>query len=127
MDLSSPYSPDIPGSITGWHPPTRSPRSPTGSRLPVESVPVAGSLSPPPPSPPSPHPSQPGPSEDRVPNPPGFSVNLDTLSSTGSQPTPPQPEGPEVGPERQSLLHLETFPIKIRDKISKGKIKRHIN
>jgi hypothetical protein len=51
----------------------------------------------------------------------------DTLSSTGSQPTPPQPEGPEVGPEIQSLLHLETFPIEIWDKISKGKIKRHIS
>ena len=38
--------------------------------------------------PPSPHLSQLGPLEDRFP--PGFSVNPDTLSSTGHQPTPPQ-------------------------------------
>jgi hypothetical protein len=38
------YSLYSPGSLTGWDPP--SPGSPTGSRLPVGSMPVAGSLSP---------------------------------------------------------------------------------
>jgi hypothetical protein len=87
-DRTPPYSPDSLGSFKGWNyvPPIPG------------SMPVASSLSPPPPH--SPHSSQPGPSEDYFPSPPGFSVNPDTLSSTGStsnQPTPPQ--GPGVDPE----------------------------
>src|SRR6266852_2571058 len=80
-----------------------SPGLPTGSRLPVGSMPVAGSL--------SPHPSQPGPSEGHFPSPSGVSVNPYTLSSTGPtgyHPTPPQ--GPGMDPEMYSQLNPEPFP-----------------
>jgi hypothetical protein len=111
---SSPPSPDNPGSLTGSND-VPSPGSPTGSRLPVGSTPVAGSLSPPPPSP---HPSQPGSSEDRLSSPPGFSGDLDTLSSTGYQPIPPQ--SPGVSPESHSLPSLEPFPTEFWDEFLKG-------
>jgi hypothetical protein len=121
--LSPPDSPWL--SIgTDYVPP--SPGSPTESRLPVGSMPVAGSLSPPP-SPP-PHPSQPGPSEDRFPSPSGFSVNPNTLSATGStvnQQIPPQ--SPGVDPEIHAPLNLEPFPTKFWDKFSKDRIKRRIS
>jgi hypothetical protein len=130
---SSPPSPDNPGSLTGSND-VPSPGSPTGSRLPVGSMPVAGSLSPPPPSP---HPSQPGPSEDRLSSPPGFSGNLDTLSSTGYQPIPLQNSG--VDPVTHSLPSPEHFPTdfwdeflkdiptEIRGDFLKGKTKRRIS
>ena len=116
---SPPPSPDRPGSLTGSDYVPPSPGLPTGSRLPVGSMPVPGSLSSPPP--PSSHPSQSGPSEGHSPSPPGFSMKPDTSSSAGNQPTPPQ--GPEVEPE----MDWKSFPIEIWDDIFKGKIKRHIS
>src|SRR6266849_1749723 len=88
----------------------------SGSRLPVGSMPVAGSLSPPPP--PSPYLSQRGSSEDRFPSPSGVSVNPDTLWATGPtgyQSTPPQ--GPEVDPEIHSLLNPDIFSSKYWDNV----------
>jgi hypothetical protein len=99
-----------------------SPGWPEGSRLPVGSMPVAGSLSSPPPYPP--RPSQPGPSEgSHGSGPPGFSVNPGTLSSTGSsnEPTPP------LDPELHSLLDPEPFPTDFWDNFLKGKLKRHMS
>jgi hypothetical protein len=115
--LGSPVS--LPGSDY-YVPP--SPGSPTGSRLSVGSMPLAGSPSPRPP--PWPYPSQPGPSEDHFPNPPGFSVNPDTLPSTSNQPTP---QTPDPDPEIHSLLHEEHFPTELWDKVLKGKIRRRIS
>ncbi len=83
-----PLTPDSPGSESDYVPsssesseyvesPYVSPSSdsPTGSRLPLGPIPVAGSLSSPPP--PSPHLSQPEPSEDRFSSPSAFSVISD--------------------------------------------------
>ena len=98
---------------TGW--PQRVPPSAgsqTGSRL---LVPMAGSLSLPPP--PSPHPSQPGSSEDRFPDPLGLSLNPNTFESKGStssNPTPPQSLG--VGPETHSPPpNARPFPTELWD------------
>ena len=97
------YAPSNPGSPTGSHP---------GS--------TGGS-----PLPPLPHP---GPSEDRSPSPPGFSVNPDTLSSTGHQPTPPQsPTGSSPGSSEDRSPSPPGGPDEFLDDLLKGKIKRRIS
>jgi hypothetical protein len=118
-DRTPPHSSDGLGSLAEWNYVPPSPGSPTGSRLSVGSMPMASSLSPPPPPPI--HSNQPGASEDHFRSPPGLSANPDTLSSTGSQSTPPQ--GPEVDEE----MDLENFPIEIWDDILTGKIERRIS
>jgi hypothetical protein len=103
------------------------PGSDSGSRLPVGSMPVAGSLPPPPPA--SPHLNQLGPSEGRFPSPPDFSVNPGTLSSvgsTGGQPAPPQSPG-ALDPEIHSLWHPELIPSEFLENLLKGRIKRRIS
>ncbi|KAI0281167.1 hypothetical protein BGY98DRAFT_1095108 [Russula aff. rugulosa BPL654] len=112
-------------SSTGNHYVPPSPGWPTGSRLPVGSMPMVGSLSPPPPPPP--HLSQPEPSEDRSPGLLGFSAEPDTPSSTGSNETPPQ--SPGLDSEMHSLLNPEPFPSELEfwDKVLEGKIKRRMS
>ena len=108
-----PPSPDSPGSLSVSDYVLPEPGSPTWSRL--GSMPVAGSLSPPP--------GQLWPSEDRFPSPPGFSVNPYTLSSTSHQ---PEPQSPEVDLGMNPLLELERFSAEFWDEFMKGKIhKRH--
>ena len=156
--LNSPVS--LPGS--DYVPPHL--ESPTGPRLSVGSMSLAGSPSPRPP--PLPYPSQPGPSEGRflpgfsvnpddsdtlstghkpIPpqsptggsplphpgpsevhfsNPPGFSVNPDTLPSTGKQLTS---QSPGLDQEMHYLLYPEHFPTELWDKLLKGKIRRRIS
>jgi hypothetical protein len=111
------------GTLT-WGDALLSSGSPTGSRLPVGPMTVAGSQTQLPP-PPSSHLSQPGTSEDRFPSPSGYPVNPDTLSTTGNHQTPPH--SPGVDPELHSLLHPESFPSEFWDKLFKGGIKRRIS
>ena len=95
-------------------------------RLPVGSMPVAGSLSPP--TPPSPHSSQPGPSEGHFPSPSGVSVNPDRLSAAGSTVNHPiQPQSPGLDPEMHSLLNPEPFRTDFWVKVLKGKFERRIS
>ena len=112
------------GSSTGLDYVPPSAGSSTGSRLPVGPIPVAGSLSPPPP-----HPGQPWPSEHRFPSPSGFSANPDTLSSASHKPAP---QSPGVDPETHPLFDLEPFEVPaeawvVWDDFLKGKIERRIS
>jgi hypothetical protein len=103
-------------SSTGNHYVPPSPGRPTGSRLPVGSMPMVGSLSPPPPPPP--HPGQPEPSEDRSPGLLGFSAEPET-----------PPQSPGLDPEMHSLMNPEPIPSELEfwDKLFKGKIKRRMS
>ncbi|KAN0107679.1 hypothetical protein V8E52_009919 [Russula decolorans] len=105
-----------------------SPESPTESRLPVGSMPVAGSLSPPPPPPP--HPSQPGPSDDRFPLSPPLSPSLHPSQlgpSEGRFPSPPgfgfllppypSPHPSQLGPSQGRFPSPSSFPVN-SDKLS---------
>lgn len=62
----------------------------------------------------------PGSSEDRIPSPPGWPGDPDTLSSTGHQPTLPQSPGEQ---DLHSLLSPEAFPTEFWDDFLKGIIK----
>ena len=94
-----------PGLLTVSDYLTPSRGSPSRSRLPIGSMPNAGSLSPHPP--PSLHTSQPGPSEDRFP--PGFSPNI--LSSIDNQRNPPVTRPPPS---------LELLPDQFRNTLLEG-------
>ena len=110
--LHSQYSPE-----SGLDNAPPNPGPPTGPRLPVGSIPVAGALAPPA------SPGQPGLSDDRYP--PGFhpsdlSVNRGKLLSTGNQPTPPQTAAQDlVTPPAPSP---EDLPNEFWDELSKGPV-----